>query len=91
MKNYSINGANCPDKMSLFKEFSTALNFPDYFGDNWDSFEEIMFDLPDIKNLFIINFDSLLTEKQNDKEIFESIIQAINAEGIYKIYKAEMI
>lgn len=33
------------DKKELFKHYCDALHFPDYFGDNWDAFEECLHDL----------------------------------------------
>jgi hypothetical protein len=47
-KNYLIkfiNGENCKNKLNLLDQFSKALNFPDYFGKNWDAFDEVMGDL----------------------------------------------
>ena len=42
---FEVDGRNCETKSSLFSEFAGRLNFPDYFGRNWDAFDECMQDL----------------------------------------------
>lgn len=43
-----INGAECPDEQTFFSEAANALNFPTYFGGNWDAFRECLNDLLDL-------------------------------------------
>jgi RNAse (barnase) inhibitor barstar len=42
---FFINGMNIKDKQSFLMEFSRELQFPDYFGFNWDAFFDCMKDL----------------------------------------------
>ncbi len=51
-----IDGDKIKDKNSLFREFSEKLNFPGYFGHNWDAFSDCITDLSwlEIKNSFFI-------------------------------------
>lgn len=47
---FFINGDEIIDQNSFFKEFATVLNFPNYFGHNWDAFYDCITDLSWIKN-----------------------------------------
>lgn len=84
-----IDGNNCKSKQDLFNSFNTALDFPDYFGHNWDSFEEIINDLGFLQHTIILisSYKSLLTENKEDKKIFSEIIKNSNLENDYKFYK----
>jgi len=40
-----IRGRKARTTRSLFDEFAAALQFPDYFGENWDAFNDCLTDL----------------------------------------------
>lgn len=74
----NIDGKKCTTKMDLFNEFSSKCQFPEYFSNNWDSFDEIINDIKifnaHIYDEIIISISSwkyLL--KNNDKKIFMNI------------------
>ncbi len=74
-----IQGKNCNSTQELFKEFSSALQFPYYFGYNWDAFDECMSDLAWLGEkegylIFITNSELLLTK---DLDIFIDILKAV--------------
>ena len=40
-----IRGTRCATDAGFLKEISAAMQFPDYFGENWNAWEECMTDL----------------------------------------------
>ncbi|AZV42996.1 ribonuclease inhibitor Barstar [Peribacillus asahii] len=73
-----IDGQKCRNKKSFFKEFAKKLKFPDYFGDNWDAFDECLNDLEwlDAEQyvLFIENFNLIFENDEKNLEIFLNIL-----------------
>ncbi|HMP29122.1 MAG TPA: barstar family protein [Saprospiraceae bacterium] len=88
----SIDGAQCKTKSELFDTFCKTLDFPDYFGNNWDSFEEIINDLelPINTQILITNYKLLLEQYKEDKTIFKEILAQANLENAYKFYKIQL-
>lgn len=41
---FNINGKNITSKADFFQTSAEIMNFPDYFGDNWDAFNDCMND-----------------------------------------------
>jgi len=42
---FHLRGRGVEDKDRFFQEAATVLNFPEYFGHNWDAFEECLTDM----------------------------------------------
>src|SRR4051794_24484168 len=40
-----VRGRKCDTQESLFDEWAAALQFPDYFGENWDAFADCLRDV----------------------------------------------
>ncbi len=61
-----VRGKRCATTERLFQEWAAALQFPSYFGENWDAFEECLSDLewlpPGGLVLFITRADRLLED-----------------------------
>src|SRR5438132_9903762 len=59
-----IRSRRCLTRKELFHELAAALQFPYYFGDNWDAVDECLNDLEWLQAeayvLFITNSDALL-------------------------------
>jgi hypothetical protein len=43
-----VRGANCRTRTAMFDEVSAVLQFPGYFGHNWDAFDECLRDLSEL-------------------------------------------
>lgn len=76
-----VDGRLCRTKDSLFQEFAEVLDFPNYFGANWDAFEECIKDLSWLEEsrylLIITNFSEVLVDNKNDLQIFLGIIKSV--------------
>jgi hypothetical protein len=42
---FYLDGAEMTDKAQLMQEFAAVLNFPDYFGGNWDALRDCLGDV----------------------------------------------
>ncbi len=89
MKKIIINGNDCKTKEKLFDTFSNQLNFEDYFSNNWDSFEELINDLEtETQIIFILKYNLVLENENENLEIFEKIIKESNKTNKYQFLKA---
>ncbi|ARJ37688.1 hypothetical protein SporoP8_01595 [Sporosarcina ureae] len=75
-----INGEFCLTKKELLKQFYLNLNFPSYFSENWDSFDECINDLEWLESsffvIFINNFELLLSKDLSERENFFEILMS---------------
>lgn len=66
-----LRGKKMLEVDALFDEFAAAMQFPYYFGENWQAFDECLADLEWIKAdsyiLIITNSESVLSEEDEDK------------------------
>ncbi|MGG0815004.1 barstar family protein [Paenibacillus alvei] len=73
-----IRGQKCVTVEKLFDEFAAVFQFPFYFGENWDAFEESMNDLTwlqaDAYVLCISNAENILQLSNSDFEAFANIL-----------------
>jgi RNAse (barnase) inhibitor barstar len=82
-----VRGYRCITKEQLFREWAAALQFPSYFGENWDAFEDCLLDrdwLPgDTHVVCITSVDVLLQEKNKLTETFWNVLRnaAENSQG----------
>ena len=73
----TLDGAAARDKAHFMAAVAKALSFPDYFGANWDAFEECLDDLHWQNQsivLIIDHADKLLADAANDREILFKIV-----------------
>ena len=78
----TIQGKKCQVPSTLFGEFARALDFPDYFGHNWDALEECLADLEWLQAkgyiLVIHNAEGVLPE---DDEEYETLLEILSDAG----------
>ncbi|MGZ7442373.1 barstar family protein [Paenibacillus sp. TH7-28] len=79
-----VRGTKCNTVEKLFDEFSAVLQFPWYFGENWDAFEECINDLgwfnADAYVIFISNSESLLELTNKNLDTFLNILKTTTYE-----------
>ena len=77
-----IKGRHCKTPASLFAEFARALEFPDYFGHNWDALEEC---LTDLEWLPAKGYILLITDAahvlSNDEAEYETFLEILRDAG----------
>jgi RNAse (barnase) inhibitor barstar len=79
-----IRGKKCSTAKDLFNEFSAALQFPYYFGENWDALDECITDLEWIPGngylFFISDADKILPNSDRDFHILIDLLQKAGKE-----------
>jgi RNAse (barnase) inhibitor barstar len=77
-----IKGRQCKTPAHLFAEFAQALEFPDYFGHNWDALEEC---LADLEWLPAKGYILLITEAghvlPDDEDEFQTFLEILRDAG----------
>ena len=77
-----LRGDRCRTAGELFSEFARALDFPDYFGHDWDALEEC---LADLEWLPAKGYVLLLTDAEqilrDDEEDYETFLEVMNDAG----------
>lgn len=74
-----VRGAMCHTEEDFFREISSALRFPYYFGHNWNAFDECITDLEWLKFheiLFVIDhFSSMFDGDKKIQQVLLSHLQ----------------
>lgn len=77
-----IQGKKCRQSSDLFTEFARALDFPDYFGHNWDAVEEC---LADFEWLLAKGYILLITDAHavlpDDEDEYETLLEVLSDAG----------
>lgn len=76
----TLQGSKCSTKQSCLREFAKVLEFPPYFGHNWDALDECLADLADWLPadgyiLVFLNSDQLLADSEEDFRILIEVLQ----------------
>ena len=77
-----IQGAKCQTTASLLTECARALDFPDYFGHNWDALEECLIDLEWLPAKgYILLITDAAHVLSNDEEEYETFLEILRDAG----------
>ena len=77
-----IKGAKCQTATGLFTEFARALDFPDYFGHNWDALEECLADLEWLPAKgYILLITDAAQVLPNDEDEYETFLEILSDAG----------
>lgn len=74
-----IRGERCKNEKSTLQEFAAALQFPYYFGTNWDAFDECMSDLSWLPGegyiIVITRAEAILAEDEKNFRILVDVLK----------------
>jgi hypothetical protein len=92
-----VRGRRCLAKPALFQEWAAALQFPGYFGENWDAFEECLSDrawLPQDTLVVILAEAHRILEGQTDERatllrILRSVAEAPGEQAFRVVFQCE--
>ncbi|MEW2120018.1 barstar family protein [Streptomyces sp. NPDC005474] len=82
---FRLNGRKMSNQAELFQEFKVKLQFPEYFGANWNALDECLADLDWLDRtgylLVIESSESLLCDEEMDiREMFDELLENISEE-----------
>lgn len=78
----TIDLGNIGSVQELHLKFKTELDFPDFYGMNWDAFWDTITGLIDMpEELILINFEQLEQDLPSDAEILRELITDYNHLG----------
>jgi hypothetical protein len=79
-----VRGKNMGSVSALFSEFAAALQFPCYFGKNWNAFDECVADLEWLPGdgyvVLIVDGSNVLDAASEDREVFFRIMASVARE-----------
>ena len=79
-----VQGKKCGTVSGLLDEFARAMEFPDYFGHNWDAMEECLADLEWLpaKGYIVVIADAhAVLPKDEDEEDYETLLEILSDAG----------
>jgi len=77
-----IRGSKCRSATGLFAEMAEALEFPDYFGHNWDALEECLADLEWLPGKgYVLLFTNAELILPDDAEEFATFLEVLSDAG----------
>src|SRR6185436_19337045 len=80
----TISGKSCRTKRGLLRKLAEVLQFPDYFGRNWDALHVCITDLAWLRAagyvIIVSNAEALLTKEEKDYKTFINLMRQAGQE-----------
>lgn len=77
-----VRGRKCGSPLGLFAEIAEALEFPEYFGHNWDALEECLADLEWLPGKgYVLLFTEAECVLPEDEDDFATLLEVLNDAG----------
>jgi RNAse (barnase) inhibitor barstar len=77
-----VRGKKCRTAAGLFAELAEVLEFPDYFGHNWDALEECLADLEWLPAKgYVLLFTDAELILPDDEDDFATFVEVLNDAG----------
>ena len=73
--NLVINVGSAKTSKELHDLLFEAFQFPDYYGSNWDAFDECIRDVPVPSSIQIIHFDVLQSRLPSEADLLSDCLQ----------------
>jgi RNAse (barnase) inhibitor barstar len=81
-----VDGTKCSTQTSLFKEWSASLDFPGYFGRNWDAFDDCLTDmswLPSSSYVIVVtDFETVLPDDDGGFKLLLEVLEDTGKAGV---------
>jgi len=81
----TVSGAKCSTAKTLFREWASTLQFPGYFGENWDAFDECMTDmswLPSSSYVIVIDGLEAILPDEDEFRLLVEVLQDCASDGV---------
>ncbi len=79
-----LRGHRCATSQAVFQEWAAALQFPYYFGENWDALDECLTDLEWLPGscyvFFVMRLDRVLPGLDDEFNIFIDVLREAHQE-----------
>jgi RNAse (barnase) inhibitor barstar len=77
-----VDGAACRTKQAMLVEWARALDFPDYFGHNWDALSDVIGDLIDDGPIVIAVDDAVELLADEPPEQLRTLLEVLDDERL---------
>lgn len=77
---FYLDGSTISNKAEFLQACAKAMNFPDYFGDNWDAFEDMLTDLEWVsENRYLVLYTQPERFAQGDADEWTTAIDILQS------------